>query len=143
MPSRIFCLRMSLSENRCPLFRDMRQSVELSGGRFRIGAAIAEREETMAFRVSGKNIDVGEALRARISERIDELLTRYFDRGYSGQVTVSKSGHIFETELALHLDSGVVLEVHGSNADANLSFDQAAERLAKRLRRYKRRLADH
>jgi ribosomal subunit interface protein len=68
---------------------------------------------------------------------------KYFDRGYSGHVTVSRSGWIFETELALHQDSGMVLEVQGSDADAHLSFDQAAERLDKRLRRYKRRLKDH
>jgi ribosome-associated translation inhibitor RaiA len=64
----------------------------------------------MAFRVSGKNIDVGDALRARISERIDELLTRYFDRGYSGHATVGKEGFGFRTECAVHLDSGVVLQ---------------------------------
>ena len=70
-------------------------------------------------------------------------MQKYFDRGYSGQVTVSKSGHVFETDVALHLDTGVVFEVNGSDADANMSFDQAAERLAKQLRRYKRRLKDH
>ena len=70
-------------------------------------------------------------------------MQKYFDRGYSGQVTVAKSGSLFETELALHLDSGVVFEVHGADPDAHLSFDQAAERLAKRLRRYKRRIKEH
>ncbi len=70
-------------------------------------------------------------------------MQKYFGRGFSGQITMAKSGHVFETELALHLNSGVVLEVHGSDPDAHLSFDQAAERLAKRLRRYKRKLKDH
>jgi ribosomal subunit interface protein len=97
----------------------------------------------MAIRIAGKNFDIGQALRTRIDETVSSTVGKYFDRGFSGQVTVSKSGPMFETDLALHLDSGVVLEVQGLNADAYLSFDQAAERLAKRLRRYKRRLADH
>ena len=97
----------------------------------------------MAFRVSGKNIDVGDALRARISERIDELLTRYFDRGYSGHATVGKEGFGFRTECAVHLDSGVVLQAEGLAADAYSSADQAALRIEKRLRRYRGRLKSH
>jgi ribosome hibernation promoting factor len=97
----------------------------------------------MAFRVSGKNIDVGEALRARISERIDELVARFFDRGYSGHATVSKEGFGFRTECALHLDSGVVLQAEGLAADAYASADQAALRIEKRLRRYRERLRAH
>jgi ribosome hibernation promoting factor len=97
----------------------------------------------MSLRIAGKNFDIGQALRSRIDETVTGTVQKYFDRGFSGQVTLSKAGHVFETELALHLDSGVVLEVHGADADAHVSFDQAAERLAKRLRRYKRRLKDH
>ena len=97
----------------------------------------------MAFRVSGKNIDVGEALRARISERIDELMTRYFDRGYSGHATVGKEGFGFRTECAIHLDSGMVLQAEGLAADAYSSADQAALRIEKRLRRYRGRLKSH
>jgi ribosomal subunit interface protein len=97
----------------------------------------------MTVRIAGKNFDIGQALRSRIDETVTDTVSKYFDRGYSGQVTLSKSGHLFETELALHLDSGVVLEVHGEDQDAHVSFDQAAEKLAKRLRRYKRRLKDH
>jgi len=97
----------------------------------------------MVLRIAGKNLDIGQALRSRIDETVAGTVQKYFDRGYSGQVTVSKSGSLFETELALHFDSGVVLEVSGADVDAHLSFDQAAERLAKRLRRYKRRLKDH
>jgi len=97
----------------------------------------------MAFRVSGKNIDVGEVLRARISERVDELIKRFFDRGYSGHVTVSKEGFGFRTECAIHLDSGIVLQADGIAADAYASTDQAALRIEKRLRRYRGRLKNH
>jgi ribosomal subunit interface protein len=94
----------------------------------------------MPFRVSGKNIDVGEALRGRVSQRIAEATNKYFDGGFSGHVTVSKEGFGFRTECVIHLDSGIVLEAEALAADAYASADQAALRIEKRLRRYKRRL---
>jgi ribosomal subunit interface protein len=97
----------------------------------------------MPFRVSGKNIDVGEALRSRINERIAEATAKYFDGGFSGHVTVGKEGFGFRAECVIHLDSGIVLEAEAMAADAYASADQAAERIEKRLRRYKRRLKSH
>jgi len=94
----------------------------------------------MPFRVSGKNIDIGEALRGRIGARVADALVKYFDGGYSGHVTVGKDGFGFRTECAIHLDSGVTLHTDGMAADAYASADQAALRVEKRLRRYKRRL---
>jgi len=97
----------------------------------------------MPFRVSGKNIDVGEALRTRVNTRIAEATAKYFDGGFSGHVTIGKEGYGFRTECVIHLDSGIVLEADAIAADAYASADQAAERLEKRLRSYKRRLKDH
>ena len=97
----------------------------------------------MPFRVSGKNIDIGEALRARVNERVAEATAKYFDGGFSGHVTIGKEGFGFRTECAIHLDSGITLEAQAIAADAYASADQAAERIEKRLRRYKRRLKDH
>ena len=97
----------------------------------------------MSFRVSGKNIDIGEALRARINERIAEATAKYFDGGFSGHVTVGKEGFGFRSECVIHLDSGIMLEAEALAADAYASADQAAERIEKRLRRYKRRLKNH
>src|SRR5437868_8919462 len=96
----------------------------------------------MPFRVSGKNLDIGEALRARVSARVVEALSKYFDGGYSGHVTVEKEGFGFRTECAIHLDSGIVLHTEANAADAYASADQAAVRIEMRLRRYKRRLKD-
>ena len=97
----------------------------------------------MPFRVSGKNIDIGEALRARINQRVAEATAKYFDGGFSGHVTIGKEGFGFRTECVIHLDSGIMLEAEALAADAYASADQAALRIEKRLRRYKRRLKDH
>ncbi len=97
----------------------------------------------MPFRVSGKNIEVGEALRERISARVLEALEKYFNGGFSGHVTVGKEAFGFQTECVVHLDSGIVLRADSMAADAYLSADQAAEKLEKRLRRYHSRLRDY
>ena len=97
----------------------------------------------MQFRVSGRNIDVGEALRARINARVADATAKYFDGGFSGHVTIGKEGFGFRTECVIHLDSGVVLEADALAADAYASADRAAMHIEKRLRRYKRRLKDH
>jgi ribosomal subunit interface protein len=97
----------------------------------------------MTFRISGKNIDVGEALRERVNGRIADAIGKYFDGGYSGHVTVGKDGFGFRTECVVHLDSGIVLQADAMAADAYASADAAALRMEKRLRRYKKRLKNH
>lgn len=97
----------------------------------------------MSLRVSGKNINIGESLRAHITDQMDAAVGKYFDGGYTGHVIVEKEASNFKTECMIHLDTGIDLVSHGSAGDAHPSFDKAAERIEKRLRRYKRRLKDH
>jgi ribosomal subunit interface protein len=97
----------------------------------------------MTLRVSGKNLDIGEALRSQVEDRVESALSKYFNGGYSGHVTVAKDGAGFRTDCVLHLTSGMTLEASGNAHDAYASFDQTAERIEKRLRRYKRRLKEH
>jgi len=96
----------------------------------------------MTLRISGKSINVGDALRGRVTERTDEVLRKYFDGNYSGHITLSKDGFGFRTDCALHLDSGITLEADSNAADAYASADQALLMIEKRLRRYKSRLKD-
>ncbi len=97
----------------------------------------------MVLKISGKNVDIGQALRTRAESAITDAVGKFFDGGFSGHVTLSKSGRNFRTECSVHLDTGMVFEASGSDVDAHSSFDKASERLEKRLRRYKRRLKDH
>lgn len=94
----------------------------------------------MGLRITGKHMDIGEAFRGRIDGRIGETIAKYFDGGYSGHVNVSKSGSRFTTDCLIHLDSGVTLQTKSEAQDPVVAFEGAAERLEKRLRRYKRRL---
>ena len=61
---------------------------------------------------------------------------------FSGHATVGKEAFGFRTECVVHLDSGIVLQADAMAADPYASADQAAERIEKRLRRYKGRLKD-
>ncbi|GHC79913.1 ribosome hibernation-promoting factor, HPF/YfiA family [Limoniibacter endophyticus] len=97
----------------------------------------------MNLRVSGKHMDIGAAFRERIEGRIGEAIDKYFDGGFSGQVTVAKTGTRFTADCLVHLDSGVALQTSGQAQEPTAAFDDAAERFEKRLRRYKRRLKSH
>ncbi len=94
----------------------------------------------MSLRISGKHMDVGDAFRTRIETRIGEAIQKYFDGGFTGHVNVSKSGSRFSADCMISLDSGVALQATSDAQDPHVAFDGAAERLEKRLRRYKRRL---
>lgn len=97
----------------------------------------------MPLRVSGKNLDIGEALRAQVVERVSQTISKYFDGSFSGHVTVEREGTGFRTDCALHLASGMTLQVEGMAHDAYQSAERAADKLEKRMRRYKRKLKDH
>lgn len=97
----------------------------------------------MGLRISGKNVDTGDAFRTYVDEHVGEALAKYFDGGYTGHVIVEREGSGFRTTASVHLDTGIVLQAEGTGQDIHKSFDIAAERIAKRLRRYKGKLKDH
>lgn len=97
----------------------------------------------MTLRISGKNMDVGEALRTRAETQIDATAKKYFDGGYEGHLTLEREGFGFHALASLHLDSGAVLQVEGVGGDAISAFEELAINLEKRLRRYNRKLKAH
>ena len=97
----------------------------------------------MQVQVTGKHVDVGEALRARVSDEITTSIGKYFERdGGGADVVVTREGPAFKVDCAVTLASGQQLTTHGLGPDAHVAFDAALERLDKRIRRYKRRLTD-
>ncbi len=97
----------------------------------------------MQVQVTGKHVDVGEALRVRVSDEITNSIGKYFERdGVGADVVVTREGAAFKVDCAVTLTTGQQLTTHGLGADAHVAFDTALERLDKRIRRYKRRLTD-
>jgi ribosomal subunit interface protein len=97
----------------------------------------------MQVQVSGKHIDVGEALRARVTDELTSSIGKYFDRGGDAEVVLSKEGHSFRVDCRMVLASGQDLQSHGLGADAHSAFDSALSKIETRIRRYKRRLKSH
>jgi ribosomal subunit interface protein len=97
----------------------------------------------MSLRVSGKNMSIGEALRLHVTQRLEQSTAKYFDGGVSGHVTIAPEGSGYRADCSLHLTSGIVLQTDGRGQEPYATFDQAADRLEKRLRRYKERLKSH
>lgn len=97
----------------------------------------------MSLRVSGKNMDVGDALRTRATEHFDAVVKKYFDGGYDGHLTLAHDGAGFRADCAVHLDSGAVLQTSATGGDATSAYEILAETIEKRLRRYNRKLKSH
>lgn len=96
----------------------------------------------MTVRVSGKNLTIGEALQDHARARIAAAVNRYFDGPTSGHVTIETEGSGYRSDMTLHLQSGVTLQVDGRAHEPYPCFDQAVDKLERRLRRYKSRLRD-
>ncbi len=96
----------------------------------------------MSLRVSGKNLQIGEALQDHARTRTAAVVQRYAEGALNGHVTVEPEGSGFRCEMMLHLASGTTLHAEGRAQEPYASFDQANHRIETRLRRYKRRLKD-
>ncbi len=97
----------------------------------------------MNLRVSGKNMDVGEALRQRAQDYIDSVVSKYFDGGYNGHLTLEPEGSGFRADCVIHLDTGVILQASASASEPIAAYEKMASHIEKRLRRYKRKLKNH
>jgi ribosomal subunit interface protein len=97
----------------------------------------------MQLVVKGHKLEVSDSLRDRVAESFQTLFEKYFGDGIEANVTFSKHAHEFHSSVVAHIGKGIDLQAEGRGGDAYSSFDEAIEHLAKRLRRYKRRLKDH
>ena len=98
----------------------------------------------MEIRVSGHQLETGAALQDHATERLGGIVDKYFSRAMSSHVTFGKApANAFACDIVMHVTNGLVLKSHGQAHDAHQSLDQAADKIEKQLRRYKRRLKDH
>jgi ribosomal subunit interface protein len=98
----------------------------------------------MEIRVSGHQVDTGEALKQLVDDRLQAIANKYFSRALSAQVTFGKGPHDngFTCDIVAHVMQGLVLKSSNSGMEANGAFDGAADKIEKQLRRYTRRLKD-
>lgn len=97
----------------------------------------------MHITVSGKQVDLSDSLQTRVSDQLETIANKYFDHALEAQVTFSRARSFFTCDINVHAGRGLSLRGEGEAADANAAFDDAAEHIAKRLRRYRRRVNEH
>jgi len=97
----------------------------------------------MQITISGKQLDLSDALRTHVSENLDRIARKYFDHALDAAVTFGRARSFFTCDINLHAGRDLVLRAEGEAQDAHAAFDDAAEHIAKRLRRYRRRLNEH
>lgn len=99
---------------------------------------------TMDIRVSGHQVDTGTALQTHAEGRLAAIVEKYFARAIASTVTFGRAPQgAFSCDIVTHVTQGLVLKGSASAQDAHVAFDQAADKIDKQLRRYKRRLTDH
>jgi ribosomal subunit interface protein len=97
----------------------------------------------MQLSVNGKQLDIGDSFRDYIEREVPAIVEKYFANPTDADVTVSKEGATFRSDIIVHVGKGIIVQGQGRSPDPYASFDEAAQHMAKRLRRYKRRLRDH
>ena len=97
----------------------------------------------MRYQISGKQIDIGEALQQHVRTELGGTLEKYAGRPTEATVVFSRSGHEFVCETVVHLSTGLIAQARGSANEIYAAFESCCEKMDKQLRRYKRRLKDH
>jgi ribosomal subunit interface protein len=97
----------------------------------------------MQLTVTGKQIALGEGFRDRVASSLGAILDRYFKTAVEAHVVITPEAHLIRAEISLHVGRGIVVNAGAAATDVGAALDAAAERLAKQLRRYKRRLRAH
>ncbi|MGE4321438.1 MAG: ribosome-associated translation inhibitor RaiA [Sphingobium sp.] len=97
----------------------------------------------MDIRVSGHQVDTGDAIKQHVTTRLEAVAEKYFSRTLSAHVTFRPAPHgAFRCDIICHVMTGLILKGAGEAQEAHPAFDQAADRIEKQLRRYMRRLKD-
>lgn len=97
----------------------------------------------MRYQISGKQIDIGDALQTHVETSLGDVMGKYAERPTDAQVIFSRSGGEFAVEVTVHLSTGLTAAAKGHDHQIYTAFDRACDKMEKQLRRYKRRLKDH
>lgn len=97
----------------------------------------------MRYQISGKQIDVGEALQNHVKSELSETFEKYAQRPTDANITFTRDASQFQTEITVHLSTGLNVAAKGQAHEIYAAFEAARERIDKQVRRYKRRLRDH
>lgn len=137
--AKVQCLRQV---GRRPAFCTVHNLLETTRNPFGRGP-VPEESEHMRYQISGKQIEIGEALQHHVKEELGAVVEKYAGRPTEAVVVFSKSAHEYVCDATVHLSTGLTSQAKAHATEIYAAFDKCAERMGKQLRRYKRRLKDH
>ncbi|MGX9352523.1 ribosome hibernation-promoting factor, HPF/YfiA family [Shimia sp. W99] len=97
----------------------------------------------MRYQITGKHIDIGEALQTHVKDELSTVVGKYAERPTDANIVFSKSAHEYVCEATVHLSTGLTAQAKAHATEIYAAFDECNEKMEKQLRRYKRRLKDH
>ncbi len=97
----------------------------------------------MRYQISGKQIDIGEALQIHVKAELGEVVEKYAQRPTEAIIVFSRVAHEFVCETVVHLSTGLNAQAKGHASEIYAAFESCREKMDKQLRRYKRRLRSH
>lgn len=97
----------------------------------------------MLYQISGKQLDVGEALKTHVEQELTTVVGKYAERPTDAQVIFSRNAGEYACESTVHLSTGLTAQAKAQAHEIYAAFDKCCDKMEKQLRRYKRRLKDH
>lgn len=98
----------------------------------------------MQLTIQGKQMDLGDALKTRVTEKLEEINQKYFNRAIIATVVFEpEAGAFVRAHISIRIGKAILVMAEATAGDAHAAFEEAADRVAKQMRRYKRRLRDH
>ena len=97
----------------------------------------------MRYKITGKQIDIGEALQTHVKQELSDVVSKYAERPTDANIVFSRDAHEHVCEATVHLSTGLTAQAKASAVDIYAAFDSCNEKMEKQLRRYKRRLKNH
>ena len=97
----------------------------------------------MRYQISGRQIDIGEALQTHVKAELGEVVEKYAQRPTDAVVIFSRAAHEHVCEATIHLSTGLTAQAKGHATEIYAAFESCREKMDKQLRRYKRRLRNH
>lgn len=100
----------------------------------------------MELNVHGKQMDIGDSLRTHVEDKLEDLNQKYFNHATYATVTFSREGHgkpQTKVHISFQIGKSIMVVADATDNDPYASFEAAASKVGKQMRRYKRKLRDH
>ena len=83
----------------------------------------------MRYQISGKQIDIGDALQTHVKDGLSAVVQKYAERPTDATVVFSRDGHEFVCEATVHLSTGLTAQARAHAGEIYASFEKCADKM--------------